>query len=150
MTRRAIVAAIGERWIDVLSLDETERAHDEKLASESCGSGSCGSGGCGCRVTGLPFRASNPRNLRLRSGDTVEVDAPAGKALGASLLVFGVPLALAAAGWLLASRLAPAAGGIGAAGAAAGLVLGGLAVSRLAPRDRSAGLPVITQVVEAP
>ena len=144
MVRKAIVAGFGESWIELLSLDEVERAHDE-----ACGSGgSCGSSGCGCRVSGRPFRAALPRNLEVKTGDTVEVSASSGRAAAASLLVLGLPLAASAAGWFAARTAFPGAfESIGAAGAAAGLFAGIILVLIAGRRKSGERLPVVTAVV---
>ena len=142
MINRAIVAGIGETWIDCLSLDETERAHDE-----SCGTGSCKSGGCGCRVSGHPFRAARPKNLNVRVGDTVEISPATGRAALASLLILGLPVLAGIGAWFLGNALFPefsegARAGIAALGlvAAAGLTV------MAGSRGRNNRLPEITAV----
>ncbi|RKX75304.1 MAG: hypothetical protein DRP60_08990 [Spirochaetes bacterium] len=146
MTRKAIVAMVGETWIDLLSLDEVEKEHDE-----SCGGGgNCGStgSGCGCRVSGHPFRAAVPENLKLRAGDTVEVSASAAKALGASLLVLGFPIVAAVAGWLIAGSLFPAASEAAKAGAAALGLVGAAGLAVLSGKlKKGNNLPEITSVL---
>lgn len=142
MVTRAIVAGIGEKWIDCLSLDEVERAHDE-----SCGTGSCKSGGCGCRVSGHPFRAAKPKNLDIRVGDTVEISPAAGRAALASVLVLGIPIAAGIGVWFLAGSLMDGIPEGARAGIAAlGLVIGaGLTVSA-GSRGKNDRLPEITAV----
>ena len=144
MTRKAIVAAIGDSWIDLLSLDEVEKAHDD-----SCGGGgaSCGSSGCGCRVSGRPFRAAVPGNMTIKTGDTVEVSASASRAAGASALVLGIPVLSAVAGWISANNLLPTTSETVKAGmtafcftAAAGLIF------LLGSRRKTSRLPEITSV----
>ncbi len=146
MTRKAIVAMVGETWIDLLSLDEAEKEHDK-----SCGGGgSCGStgSGCGCRVSGHPFKAAVPPDIKLKAGDTVEVSASGVKALGDSLIVLGIPILGAASGWLLADKLFPGAAEAAKAGSAAlGLAAGaGLAVV-LGKIEKGTNLPEITAVL---
>ncbi|RKX91017.1 MAG: hypothetical protein DRZ90_15620 [Spirochaetes bacterium] len=146
MTRKAIVAMVGESWIDLLSLDEVEKEHDN-----SCGGGgSCGStgSGCGCRVSGHPFRAAVPENLKLRAGDTVEVSASAAKALGASVLVLGFPIFAAAAGWLFTNSLFPGATEVVKAGSAALGLAGGAGLAVLSGKlKKENNLPEITSVL---
>lgn len=143
MTRKAVVASVGDSWIDVLALDEEERAHDE-----ACGhSAACGTTGCGCRVTGRPFRAANPRGIDIRTGDTVVVDASTARAVGGALTVLVVPLALAAAGWFVLKALVPGGGdGVGVLGIILGLALGwgGNLIAWF--RRREEKLPIITAV----
>ncbi len=144
MIRKAIVAAVGDSWIDLLSIDEVEKAHDEVCG----GSGSCGSSGCGCRVSGRPFRAAVPRNMTVRAGDTVEVSASATRALGASLLVLGIPVLMAAVGWILVNNLFPSAQeALKAAGAALGLIGGAGLTVLLGSRRKGDKLPEITSVL---
>ena len=144
MVRKAIVAGFGESWIELLSLDETERTHDE-----ACGGGSCGSSGCGCRVSGRPFRAALPSNMEVKTGDTVEVSASSGRAAAASLFVLGLPLAMSAAGWSAARILHGGAfEAVGALGAAVGLAAGIGIVLAVGGRKSGERLPVITAVVE--
>lgn len=144
MIRKAIVAAVGETWIDLLSLDEVERAHDE-----ACGTGpGCGSSGCGCRVSGRPFKAAVPRDLAVRTGDTVEVSASGTRALGASLLVLGIPIAAAIAAWMFIVRIQPSSSeAIRAAAAAVGLVTGAGVTVLIGKRRKGSNLPEITAVV---
>jgi len=144
MNRKAIVAGIGEKWVDLLTLDEVERAHEE-----SCGTGaSCGSSGCGCRVNGLPFRAAKPKNITVRPGDTVSVSTPRGRALGASLAVMGIPIIAGAAGWFLASGLFPDAAEAARAGlAAVALVAAAGIIVAVGGKKREDRLPEITDVV---
>ena len=146
MTRKAIVAMVGESWIDLLSLDEVEKEHDK-----SCGGGgSCGSSGtgCGCRVSGHPFRAAVPRSIKLKAGDTVEVSASSAQALGASLLVLGVPVLMAISGWLITNSLFPGTSETAKAGAAlAGLIAGAGLTVLLGKLKKGNYLPEITSVV---
>jgi positive regulator of sigma E activity len=144
MIRKAIVASVGETWIDLLSLDEVERAHDE-----ACGTGaSCGSSGCGCRVSGRPFKAAVPGDISVKTGDTVEVSASSSRAVGASLLVLGVPLAAGVAGWFLAGRIQPGVSeALQAAGAAIGLIVGSGLTILLGKQRKGGNLPEITAVV---
>lgn len=144
MIRKAIVAAVGETWIDLLSLDEVERAHDE-----ACGTGpSCGSSGCGCRVSGRPFKAAVPRDFSISTGDTVEVSASSSRALGASLLVLGIPIAAGIAAWILTVRILPASSEALRAGAAAlGLIVGAGITVLIGKRGQGSNLPEITAVV---
>lgn len=143
MQRKAIVADVGESWIDLLTLDEEEKAHDEACRRNV----GCGSSGCGCRVSGRPFRAAIPENIPLKAGDTVEVSSPSG--LGASSLVLGLPIAGAAAGWFLVTRLFPGAGEVYSAIAAflGALISGGL-VFTVGGRKRETRLPEIVAVVD--
>ena len=143
MTRKAIVAAVGESCIDLLSLDEVERAHDEACTSATV----CGSSGCGCRVSGRPFKAAVPKSISVKAGDTVEVSASAGGTIGASFIVLGLPLAGAIGGWFVIRAAFPGAGeGIFAAGASGGLlVTAGLTVA-LGGRRRDERLPEIIAV----
>jgi positive regulator of sigma E activity len=144
MIRKAIVAGVGETWIDLLSLDEVERAHNE-----ACGTGaSCGSSGCGCRVSGRPFRAAVPRDLPISTGDTVEVSASTSRAMGASLIVLGIPILAAVAGWIIVGRIQPSAQeAFRAAGAAVGLVAGAGLTILLGKSRKGMNLPEITSVV---
>lgn len=142
MIRKAIVASFEEYWINLSSLDEVEK---EQCAEAS----SCGSSGCGCRVSGQLFRAAKPESMELQQGDTVEVSVSSGQALGASLLVFGVPIAMAVGLWMLVTRLLPSfSEGLSAAGAAAGLILGIVLVLLLGRTKRHQRLPQILKVVE--
>jgi len=134
MTRKAIVAMVGESWIDLLSLDEVEKEHDK-----SCGGGgSCGSSGCGCRISGHPFKAAVPENMKLRAGE----------ALGASLIVLGLPILCASTGWLITDKLFSGAAEAAKAGSAAlGLGAGaGLAVIT-GKMKKGNNLPEITDVL---
>jgi len=146
MTRKAIVAMVGDSWIDLLSLDEVEKEHDK-----SCGGGgSCGSSGtgCGCRVSGHPFRAAVPEDMKLRAGDTVEVSASAAKALGASLLVLGLPILCAISGWTLSNSLFPGSTEAMRAGfAALGLAAGASGAVLLGKLKKENNLPEITAVL---
>lgn len=146
MTRKAIVAMVGESWIDLLSLDEVEKEHDN-----SCGGGgSCGStgSGCGCRVSGHPFKAAVPHKIKLRAGDTVEVSASATKALGASFVVLGLPITAAAAGWLFTNSIFPAAAEAVKAGSAALGLAGGAGLAVLLGKlKKDNNLPEITSVL---
>ena len=143
MKRKAIVAGIGNNWVDCLSLDETERAHDEKCG----GGGSCGSSGCGCRVSGRPFKAALPRNLKIRVGDTVEVSAPAARALFASLAVLGLPLLCGILGWIAANSLTPELGDGAKAGiAAVSLLIAAGAIVLIGGHRGGIRLPEITAV----
>ena len=143
MVNKAIVAGIGEDWIDCLSLDETERKHDE-----TCGTGgSCGSTGCGCRVTGHPFKAARPRNLNLKVGDTVEISTTASGILLGSLAVLGLPIAAAVAAWFGINAARPElAEGLKAAVAAAALILTAMATAFIGGRRKNRGLPEISAV----
>ena len=145
MIRKAIVAAVGDSWIDLLSLDEVEKAHDESCGNDG---GSCGSSGCGCRVSGRPFRAAVPRKIIVKAGDTVVVTASAGRAIGASLLVLGIPILTAIAGWILVNNLFPSAQEASkAAGAAMGLIGGAGLTVLLGSRGKGDKLPEITSVL---
>ena len=148
MTRRAIVAAVGESSIDLLSLDEIERAHEES-SGEGCESSGCGSSGCGCRVSGRPFKAAPPKNLALRIGDTVEVSASAVRSAASFLLILGLPALSAAAGWFLTrSALPSAAEALHAAGAAFGFIAAAGLVLLFGTRMRGGRLPEIIAVVD--
>lgn len=142
MITKAIVSGINDQWIDCLSLDETERAHDE-----ACGTGSCKSGGCGCRVSGQPFRAARPRGIDLRVGDTVDISPAPAKAMFASLLVLGIPILAGIGAWLLADGLAPSLAEAGKAGIAGlGLVAGAGLTVLVGGRGKDNRLPEITGV----
>ncbi len=145
MTRKAIVAAVGSSWIELLSLDETERAHDEKCG----GGGSCSSGGgCGCRVSGRPFRAEAPRKLNVRTGDTVEVSFSSSRALAASLAVFGVPAVSGIGAWIFLSERFPDLGEAALAGlSAAALAAAAALVALVGGLKKNKKLPVITAVI---
>ena len=143
MTRRAIVAAVGESSIDLLSLDEVERAHEESRA------GGCGSSGCGCRVSGRPFKAAPPKNIALKTGDTVEVSASAVRSLVSFVLILGLPALIAAAGWFLTrSALPHAPEALHAAGAAFGFIAAAGLILIFGTRMRAGGLPEIIAVVD--
>lgn len=143
MIDKAIVAGISEKWIDCLSLDERERAHDE-----SCGGGgSCGSGGCHCRVSGQPFRAARPRNIEVKVGDTVEISAAPARAMLASLFILGIPVLAGVGGWIAADRIAPGLGeGAKAAVAGGGLTLGVALTVLVGSRGKNDRLPEIIAV----
>jgi len=144
MKRKAIVAGINESWIDLLSLDETERAYEE-----SCGGGgSCGSSGCGCRVSGRPFRAAVPSSLQVHTGDTVEVAAPASGALLALLVILVLPAAAGTAFWHLSGTLFPAASdSFRALSAALGLAAAAGILAAIGSRRKSKKLPEIVAVL---
>ena len=144
MIRKAIVAAVGDSWIDLLSLDEVEKEHDD-----SCGGGgNCGSSGCGCRVSGHPFRAAVPKNIEIKSGDTVEVSASSTRALGASMAILGAPILAATAGWFLVENVFPAsADSLKAGGAALGLITGAGLIVLLGSLRKGRKLPEITSVL---
>ena len=147
MTRRAIVAAVGESSIDLLSLDEVECAHEESRGG-SCESSGCGSSGCGCRVSGRPFKAAPPKNIALKTGDTVEVSASAARAFTSFLLILGLPALIGAAGWFLTrSALPNAPEALHAAGAAFGFIAAGL-ILLFGTRMRTGKLPEIIAVVD--
>ncbi len=144
MIRKAIVAAVGDSWIDLLSLDEVEKEHDD-----SCGgSGNCGSSGCGCRVSGHPFRAAVPKSIELKAGDTVEVSASSTRALGASLAILGAPILAATAGWFFVENVFPApVDSLKAGGAALGLISGAGLIVLLGSLRKGRKLPEITSVL---
>ncbi len=145
MINKAIVAGIGSEWIDCLSLDETERAHDE-----SCGGGgSCGSSSCHCRVSGQPFKAAPPKNINIRVGDTVEIAPAPGRALTALIFIIGVPVLAGIGAWFAAGRLIPnAAEGLKAGIAAAGIVIAAGITVLIGSRGRNSRLPEITTILE--
>lgn len=143
MIRRAIVAAVGESSIDLLSLDEVERAHEESRA------GGCGSSGCGCRVSGRPFKAAPPKNIALKTGDTVEVSASAARAFTSFLIILGLPALIAAAGWfLIRTALPDASEALGALGAAVGFAAAVALILTVGAPRRGRRLPEIIAVVD--
>ncbi|OQX29958.1 MAG: hypothetical protein B0D92_00980 [Spirochaeta sp. LUC14_002_19_P3] len=141
MTRKAIVAAVSESWVDLLLIDEAEQFHSENCDNQ----GGCGSSGCGCRVSGRPFKAAVPMDMELRPGDGVLVSSPLG--LGAIPFVFGVPAGCGIGGWFLAVRLLPnAPEGVHALAAALGVLAA--AVLLLSVRRKSRRLPEIISRIE--
>ena len=148
MIRRAIVAAVGESSIDLLSLDEVERAHEESRGG-SCESSGCGSSGCGCRVSGRPFKAAPPKNIALKTGDTVEVSASAARAFTSFLIILGLPALIAAAGWfLIRTALPDASEALGALGAAGGFAAAVALILTIGAPRRGKRLPEIIAVVD--
>jgi len=125
MRRRAIVAGIREDWVDLLSLDETETAHEKSYDTAN----TCGSTGCTCRVSGRTFRAAIPRNLPIHNGDTVEVTASPYRALIAFSAIIALPVAAGAAAWFLVGLWHPAGMETLKAAATALAVLGTSAIS---------------------
>lgn len=140
MQRKAIVAGIDSSGVKLLSLDEVERSCDN--------SGSGCSTGCHCRVSGRPFRAALPKTLTISAGDTVEVMASTGQALGASLLIFGLPIIGGISGWFTAPRFLQYTGEwISAAGALAGILLAGTLLFLAGRLRQDKGLPEIVAVI---
>ena len=59
-----------------------------------------------CAKRGTPFQASNPQNLKLKSGDIVKIEAPATTQIAQGFLSLIVPLLSAVAGYFLAEPVA--------------------------------------------
>ena len=142
MTRKAVVASVNERWINLLSLNEVENDQKECSGSSACYS-------CGCQVSGRPFKAANPEELEIKVGDTVEVKADSTRILGASILVLGLPIGSSIAVWLTITRLIPTISeALSAAGAAAGLIAGAAIVFYFGGKRRNQRLPRIITVAK--
>ncbi len=72
------------------------------LLSDTCIN--CNSSTCAKR--GTPFQASNPQNLKLKSGDIVKIEAPATTQIAQGFLSLIVPILSAVAGYFLAEPVA--------------------------------------------
>ena len=59
-----------------------------------------------CAKRGTPFQASNPQNLKLKSGDIVKIEAPATTQIAQGFLSLIVPILSAVAGYFLAEPVA--------------------------------------------
>ena len=59
-----------------------------------------------CAKRGTPFQASNPQNLKLKSGDIVKIEAPATTQIAQGFLSLIVPILSAIAGYFLAGPVA--------------------------------------------
>ena len=59
-----------------------------------------------CAKRGTPFQASNPQNLKLKSGDIVKIEAPATTQIAQGFLSLIVPILSAIAGYFLAEPVA--------------------------------------------
>ena len=59
-----------------------------------------------CAKRGTPFQASNPQNLKLKSGDIVKIEAPATTQIAQACLSLIVPILSAVAGYCLAEPVA--------------------------------------------
>lgn len=137
MTEKATVTGI-ERVDDAgVEIVTIEAAPDR---CESCSSSFCA-------LHKSAFTARNTAKLALRVGDVVDVSVPPGRALGAGLLVFILPLAFFVAFYLGAM-------GLGVSGDAGRTALGfvglvvGFSVTLLASRGRrDRDAPVISAVV---
>ncbi|HUX19675.1 MAG TPA: SoxR reducing system RseC family protein [Spirochaetia bacterium] len=131
MTQTATVKTISDRTL-ILGCDD----------EETC---------LGCAASCGPrerlFEASNPRHLQLNPGDRVEVDLPRADALWAGLLIFGLPLLLFAAGYLLAEPISgDASDPLKALFGVCGMAIG-FAVALLVGRLRGArSLPRVTSL----
>jgi len=94
------------------------------------------------------YRVSNPRELALSTGDTVEIHLPPGRTVLSAALTFLLPLALFPLGYALAARIVPgAAADEGAAFLVGfGFLLAGLPLGALI-RRLAGGLTGVPEVV---
>ncbi|MEJ5211044.1 MAG: SoxR reducing system RseC family protein [Burkholderiales bacterium] len=95
-----------------------------------CGSGACATGGCGAAVLAQLF-TRNPRGplevvdtLGTRPGERVVVGVEEGSVLGASLLVYLLPLVLLLTGAIGARQMFGSGDGMAALGALLGVAAG--------------------------
>lgn len=146
MTKKAVVISIGNKWINLVSFDEEERAHQER---EKNSSHCCSSGGCGCTVSGRPFKAALSDNIIVNPGDTVEVQTSTKEAIKGSIWILGIPILGVILAWNFVRMAFPGASeGFTVLGSLAGLLLaaGIVWIFRRNHKDAKK-LPVIISVV---
>ena len=100
-----------------------------------------------CSTDKRSFEATNPKNISISTGDTVDVYLAPGKTVAAGFLVLIVPLILFAAGYLVAGRLIDdATEGVRAIFGLLGIALGFTISFSYSKKRRAASIPVIVAV----
>ncbi len=91
---------------------------------------------CADATAKVEFKALNNKDLKLSTGDFVEVSTPSGAALGGIVRLLVVPAVLLAIGWISYGAWAGAIGGVA-----------GLGFSLFFPQNPESGFPKIEKTV---